>query len=81
MSSVLLQAALSVSAVLQPEAKAESWALPNTGLNPPCKACSKPELWAVPTEEEELPRAPPDLLRNLLNPTVVQLLSMGKFSK
>lgn len=80
MSSVLLQAALCMSAVLQ--AEAECWALPNTGLNSSGKKRSTPEVCAVPTEEQELPCVPPALLRTLLNPTVIQqLLSLGKFDK
>lgn len=80
MSSVLPQAALRVSAVLQ--AETECWALPNTGLNPSGKKQSTPEVWAFPTEGQELPCMPPALSRTLLNPTVIQqLLSLGKFDK
>lgn len=60
-----------VPVVPQPKAKAERWALPNSGLNPSRKRWSEPEVWAVPREEQELPRVPPALLRNLLNLTVI----------
>jgi len=69
-------------AVLQPRAKARTWALLNTGMNHPRKRWSKPEVWAVPRAEQELPRMPPALLVNLLNPTVIQQLpTVGELIK
>ena len=77
--SGVLPAGSPVSAVLQPKAKC--WALPNTGLNPSRKRWSKPEVWAVPREEQELPRVPPALLRNLLNPVIQQLPTIKELNK